>query len=279
MLQKIIKILKRIIISVCYILLLYIGWLFARIFLIDYFTVPSSSMTPTIKPGNIVIVNKLIFGPRLYTKLNFNSKGNELNAIRLKGLREIKHNDIIVFNFPIHEDKISFVINHVYCKRVTGLPGDSLMAIKGRLNNNNFHGILGCKKKQEQLMNKSKSELKKYKVYDIAPHDEHFLWNIQNWGPLYVPRKEDIIRITPYEAVIYHKILEWETGTTIEWNWDNQKVFSNGKEILYHRFTHNYYYVCGDYSLDSFDSRYWGFVPEEYIVGVVTMIIPHMKTA
>ena len=274
-----VRALKRVVLCGWCILLLYMGWLLVRAFFVDYFTVPSSSMTPTIKPGSIVVVNKLVFGPRLYTKLNFSSIGNELKAVRLKGVRDIKHNDIVVFNYPIHGDKISFVINNVYCKRVTGLPGDTLSARKGHLHNNNFQGTLGSKKKQEQLAGKSRKVLEKYEVYDIAPHDGHFAWNIQDWGPLYVPRKGDVIRVTPCEAVLYHKILEWETGTAITWNWETQKVFSDGNEMLCHRFTHNYYHVCGDYSLDSFDSRYWGFVPEEYIVGVVTMVIPRMKAA
>lgn len=269
---------KKILKWACYVLLvpaIYVAWLLMKIFLFDYFTVPSSSMTPTITPSSKVIVNKLTAGPRLYTAINFKRNGNELHSVRLKGTRGLRHNDIVVFNFPLHGDKISFVINHVYCKRITGLPGDTLTAVNGHLYNNNYEGLLGCEQRQRQLEGKTEEVLKRYKVYDVAPrHDRHFGWNIQNWGPLYVPRRGDIITITPREATLYRRILEWETGAKITYDWDSMAVFANGRRLTTHRFRHNYYHICGDYSLDSFDSRYWGFVPEEYIIGVVEKIIP-----
>lgn len=257
------------------VLAIYGTWLLMKTFLFDYFTVPSSSMSPTITPGSKVIVNKLTAGPRLYTAINFKRNGNELHSIRLKGIRGFRHNDIVVFNFPLHDDKISFVINHVYCKRITGLPGDTLTAVNGHLYNNNYEGLLGCEQRQRQLEGKTEEVLKRYKVYDVAPrHDRHFGWNIRNWGPLYVPRRGDIITVTSREATLYRRILEWETGAKITYDWDSMAVFANGRRLTTHRFRHNYYHICGDYSLDSFDSRYWGFVPEEYIIGVVVKIIP-----
>lgn len=254
--------------------LLYIAWLCIRIFFFDYFTVPSNSMSPTITPGSKVIVNKNIFGARLYTDINFNRNGQELRSFRLKGIRDIQRNDIVVFNFPIHKDKISFRINHVYCKRVVGLPGDTVSAVDGYIRNNNFPNVLGIKERQKQLQSKSEGALRNYGVYDVAPrHTSEIQWNIKNWGPMYIPRKDDIIPITPREAIIYRKILEWEKGCEIQYDSTSNKVFAHGKPLTHHRFKHNYYHICGDYSLDSFDSRYWGLVPEEYIVGVVACII------
>lgn len=255
------------------IVLLYALWLMVRIFLFDNFTVPTSSMIPTIEPKSKVIVNKLIFGPRIYTDFNFDRNGQELESVRLRGMRSLQRNDIVVFNYPIHRNRISFVINHVYCKRVVGLPGDTISAINGHLHNNNFDGILGNIDKQKQLEETDGRTLKDYGIYWVTPHDSAFNWNIKDWGPVYVPRKGDIINITPYTAILYHKLLEWETGKKISWNWETGKVYSGDSELFRHRFLHNYYYLCGDYAMDSKDSRYWGFVPEEYIVGVVKYII------
>lgn len=259
--------------SIAIIHILYMAWLCARVFLFDYFTIPSVSMTPTIQPGNRVVVNKLIFGPRIYTNFDFKHEGQELESIRLKGFRNIKHNDIIVFNFPVHKNKVSFRINHVYCKRVVGLPGDTVSSVKGQILNNNNSRVLGLKERQKQLQSKSEMELKCYGVFEVAPrHVQTIQWNILNWGPIYVPRKHDIAKITPREATIYKRLLEWETGCKIQSNWEENKVLANGKPLRYHRFKHNYYHVCGDNSLDSYDSRYWGFVPEEYIVGIVARV-------
>lgn len=253
--------------------LAYCAWLLVRMLLFDYFTVPTSSMSPTIEAGSKVIVNKLIFGARIYTDLNFKRSGQELKSFRMKGLRNIRHNDIVVFNFPVHRNRMSFVINHVYCKRVIGLPGDTVGAVNGHLYNNNYSDTLGCAQRQKQLESKPEHVLRRYNVLDVFPRDSLFGWKIKDWGPLYVPRKGDIINMTPKEAVLYRRVLEWEIGKKITWDLNKWKVYAGGKELRRHRFTHDYYHICGDYALDSFDSRYWGFVPEEYIVGVVGMII------
>jgi len=175
----------------------------------------------------------------------------------------------VVFNFPLHDEKISFKINHVYCKRIAGLPGDSVGARAGYTYNNNCDTLLGCESMQHKLAHRADSVLKGYDVYDVAPFDERFQWTIKDWGPLYVPRKGDVIRLTPRDAVLYKKVLEWETGKRITYDWDSGRVYANGRLMKWHRFTHNYYFVLGDHAPDSYDSRYWGLVPEEYIVGVV----------
>lgn len=271
MVKRVVKIVNY---GIATMIALYMLWLISRVFVFDYFTIPSSSMTPTIQPGNKVIVNKLIFGPRIYTDLNFDKTEQELQCFRMKGTRGIQHNDIVVFNFPIHKDKISFRINHVYCKRVVGIPGDSISAVNGYIRNNNYSGVLGLKERQKQLYAKTEKELKRYGVFDVAPRfTSEIQWEIKNWGPIYIPRKDDIVTITPHEATIYHKILEWETGCIIRCDWKEKKVYANDMPITHHIFKHSYYHICGDYSLDSFDSRYYGLVPEEYIVGVVSCII------
>ena len=256
---------------------LHVLWLMVRIFMFDYFTVPTDSMSPTIERKNKVIVNKLIMGPRIYTDFNFNKNGQELKSIRLRGLRRLRHNDIVVFNYPIHKGRISFVINHVYCKRVIGLPGDTVFAVNGHLRNNHYNGVLGDSGRQRQLEAFDTLTLKEMRAFRVAPKDSAFYWNIKDWGPLYVPRKGDVISITPYTAIIYRKVLEWETGNKITWNWEKGKVYSGKGELAKHCFHHNYYHLCGDYTLSSHDSRYWGFVPEEYIVGVVSKIIKKGK--
>lgn len=263
---------RKIIICVVAVPLLYVLWLTARMLLFDYFTIPTGSMKPTIQPDDKVVVNKLIMGARIYTDLHFSRKGQELNSFRLKGLRRLRHGDIVVFNFPLHDEKISFKINHVYCKRIAGLPGDSVGARAGYTYNNNCDTLLGCEMMQHKLAHRADSVLKGYDVYDVAPFDEHFQWTIKNWGPLYVPRKGDVIRITPLEAVLYKRILEWETGKQITYDREKGKVYANGREINKHTFKHDYYHVLGDHAPDSYDSRYWGFVPEEYIVGVVALV-------
>ena len=86
--------------------LLYGTWLLARMLVFDYFTIPTESMYPTLKPGYKVVVNKLNMGARIYTDLNFNLEGQELKALRMKGYGGVKYNDIVVFNEANHWGKL-----------------------------------------------------------------------------------------------------------------------------------------------------------------------------
>lgn len=248
-----------------------------RCFAFDYFAIPTYSMIPTLYPGDKVLVNKIIMGARIYSDFNFNLEGVELKSHRMKGLRKVKHNDIVVFNFPHHNGKINFVINNVFCKRVLAIPGDSIYTKNGFYKNNHYEGVLGIKKMQ-QLFSETPDSLLSIEVLNTFPIDnEHISYTTKNMHPVYVPRKGDLIRLTPYEAAYYKMILEWELGKSITWDWRKKTVYAEDKQIFWHRFKHNYYFMAGDNVADSNDSRYWGLVPEEYIVGIVGYIYHSKK--
>lgn len=253
--------------------LLYGAWLLARILVFDYFSIPTESMYPTLKPGDKVIVNKLILGTRIYSDLHFDIKGQALKAIRTKGLRKIKHNDIVVFNFANHNGKLNFIINNVYCKRIIGLPGDSVKSVDGHYKNNNYDGTLCIEKEQERLELTPDTLIQGFWMppyYSIG-------WNIKNFGPYYIPRKGDVLKLTAWEGAVYKILIEWELGTEISWDWDKNETYSDNKLIKRHIFQHDYYFMAGDNVMNSCDSRYWGLVPEEYIIGVVDLIIENGK--
>lgn len=242
-----------------------------RTLLFDQFVIPTESMIPALIPGDRVIVDKTIIGARIYSDFNFNPEGGELHSWRTRGLRSLKHNDIVVFNFPHHDWRISFIINNVYCKRIIALPGDSLSTVNGHYRNNNYEGVLGLEAMQERLEHTPDSLLCPWSLPTI-PHQERFGWTIRNFGPMYMPRKGDIVDVTPYEATLYNIFLAWEIGEPIGCNWDTGEVWAGDKLLKQHCWQHNYYFMAGDNVLNSNDSRYWGLVPEEYIVGVVKYI-------
>lgn len=243
----------------------------SRVLLFDQFIIPTESMNPVLIPGDRVVVDKTIMGARIYSDFNFNPEGGELKSWRTRGTRSLKHNDVVVFNFPHHDWRISFIINNVYCKRIMALPGDSLSIINGYYHNNNYEGTLGLLSEQQRLAKTPDSLLCPWTLSTI-PHNEHFGWTIRNFGPMYMPRKGDVVKVTPYEATLYNIFLAWETGTPISCNWETGEVWAGDKPLKQHCWQHNYYFMAGDNVLDSNDSRYWGLVPEEYIVGVVKHI-------
>lgn len=254
------RLIKLALTAMCCITLLYGTWLLMRAFLFDLFIIPTESMEPTLLPGDRVVVNKIIMGARIYSDFHFNKEGVELKSWRTRGLRRLAYNDIVVFNYPQHDDRINFVINHVYAKRCIALPGDSISIVNGHYVNNNYEGVLGQETVQRQLADTPDSVMDPA-AFHTMPYNPQYFWTIKDMGPLYVPRKGDRIRITPKENCLYRQILEWETGKSVVCD-----------SMSYHTFRHDYYYLCGDNVFNSFDARYWGFVPEEYIVGVVAWI-------
>lgn len=247
------------------------AWFATRIFLFDQFITPTESMMPTLMPGDRIIVDKRIAGARIYDKFDFNKDGGELVSHRTRGKRKVRPNDIVVFNFPHHNGKINFVINNVYAKRCVGTPGDTVRIVDGVFKNSNYPDSIGLLYAQRQLAAIPDSLFHPRQLGAI-PRIRHVPWTIKNLGPLYLPRLGDFMKLTAKEGQIYKMILEWETGKGISIDWDNDLVLADNEPLASHIFKHGYYFMCGDNVCNSDDSRYWGLVPEEYIVGVVSHI-------
>lgn len=261
----------KIIILLLIIVLLSLIYAIVRIFVADQFIIPTWSMSPTLVAGDRVVVNKLIMGARLYTDFDFKQNGQELKSIRMKGLRGLRHNDIVVFNYPQVGGRIAFKINYVYCKRCVALPGDTLNIVNGIYKNNNYGDTLGLHTVQLRLAAVDETQYST-EARAVYPFDARVGWTFKNMGPLYIPRKGDIMTLTPKEGTVYKGLLEFETGKRVTVNWDKDLVLLNGKPTHRYEWTNNYYFMAGDNVFDSMDSRYWGLVPEDYIVGVVQMI-------
>ena len=261
----------KIIILLLIIVLLSLIYAIVRIFVADQFIIPTWSMSPTLVAGDRVVVNKLIMGARLYTDFDFKQNGQELKSIRMKGLRGLRHNDIVVFNYPQVGGRIAFKINYVYCKRCVALPGDTLNIVNGIYKNNNYGDTLGLHTVQLRLAAVDETQYST-EARAVYPFDARVGWTFKNMGPLYIPRKGDIMTLTPKEGTVYKVLLEFETGKRVTVNWDKDLVLLDGKPTHRYEWTNNYYFMAGDNVFDSMDSRYWGLVPEDYIVGVVQMI-------
>jgi signal peptidase I len=103
-----------------------------RVFFLASFKIPSYSMSPALEAGDFILVNKIILWPRVYKSPDF-QEGKPVETKRLWGLRKVKHNDILVFNFPYTNDLVhmNFNLNTFYAKRCVAIPGDTFYIEKG----------------------------------------------------------------------------------------------------------------------------------------------------
>ncbi len=100
----------------------------------------------------------------------------------------------------------------------------------------------------------------------IFPFKEEWGWNVDNFGPIYIPKAGDNMKLDTVTYFIYERAIKvYENNPTLEMK-DN-KVYLEGKEITSYTFKQNYYFMMGDNRHNSADSRFWGFVPEDHIVG------------
>ena len=253
--DKITDWLWRIMLCVLFISALHFG---RRIFIAERFRIPTESMNPTLVPGDKAWVNKLLYGARIYKSLNFEDHA-PLKCFRLPGFRKIKPGDVICFNFPLGYDKwtvIEFKINYVYCKRVVGTPGDTIGMKDGITWNSNYPGTIGVLENQMKIHDTPDSILWRTTLMATMPFTKP-MWTIKNFGPLYIPQKGVTIELDDVGRAIYGPVIEYETGS-----WPDENVTS-------HTFKNNYYFALGDNSMESQDSRYWGFIPEDFIIGIV----------
>ena len=262
--------------SVCvyaaYIVLRIVG----QVFLFASFSIPSDSMMPTLQPGDRVLVNKPLKGARLFDVWDA-AEHRPFDIRRLPGLEEFKRGEVLVFNFPYPErwDSIGFDVMLYYVKRCIAQPGDTVEIRDARYRVRGVDTPIGNAGSQERLSQMlarkyGREEMIRRHCYYTFPHDSVLGWSVRNFGPLYVPARGDSIAMTRNHYLFYKNLIEWEQRGKLSYR--AGRYYLKDKEITGYRFRENYYFMGGDNCLNSQDSRYWGLLPECYIVGKATRI-------
>ena len=245
-------------------------WVLFQITCFTSFRIPTDSMQPTLQPGDNILVNKSIMGARIFNIWEA-AEDKEIKIYRLPGIGKVKHNNVLVFHYPYphKNDSLSMHLLKYYVKRCIALPGDTMGIREGHYYIKGIDEPIGNVEAQERIA-RLDGENARGIVMDAYPWDKYIDWTIQDFGPLHVPARGQTVVMDSTAVKLYRNLIEWEQKEKL--TFQGKEIFLGDSLIHEYRFQENYYFVGGDYMENSKDSRYWGLLPEPYIVGVATRI-------
>lgn len=226
-------------------------------------------MAETILSGDFVLVNKFIYS--IQTPSAIPLTNITIPRLKLFSFREPERNEVIVFQFPGSQNEIYPSQHLTLVKRLVGLPGDNIWIIDKEVIVNN-----------SRFENPPKAILKKERSQNYGEADDRIFpsgknWNKDYYGPIVVPKIGMKIDINPQNINNWESIINRELGKKVV-SVEGSVIMINGKPSRQYIFTKNYYFVLGDNRDQSSDSRYWGFVPEDLIIGRAEIIYWSVKS-
>jgi len=255
--------------------------LIIRALVIYPFRIPTGSMEDTLLIGDFLLANKFVYGIRSpdWIGIPTTKIGFSIPFFRTPGFRKPDRGDVVIFKYP-QDPRLNYI------KRCVGVSGDTVLIRDKKLFING-----------EKFPNPPKAKFvnihtapENYIQPDIFPPGAG---NIDYYGPVRIPAKGDTFHFTRsnkdkwfqrFQLIVYEgkKVEISYKGETIELTIDNQNRWQSAIQIypidsfringipinqLVYEVENRHYFMLGDNRDNSLDSRYWGFLPERYVVG------------
>jgi signal peptidase I len=239
-----------------------VAFFFLNSFVLASFEVPTGSMENEIMAGDFLFVNKYLYGgttPRVIPFTNV-----RLPWFRVPAFRSVERGDVIVFEFPGQREEVRSPEFLFYLKRAVGLGGDTVQVINRVLHVNGKPAPI------PRHMNFNSYQIKPAGLADDRIFPKGAPFNEDNWGPVRIPRKGDIIPLTVANFDAWQVFIGREGHiATLD---PTGMVFVDGAPADHYAVEHNYIFGMGDNRDNSLDGRFWGFIPEENIVGTPIIV-------
>jgi signal peptidase I len=239
-----------------------VAFFFLNSFVLASFEVPTGSMENEIMAGDFLFVNKYLYGGTTPRTIPFSNV--RLPWFRLPAFRSVERGDVIVFEFPGQREEVQSSEFMFYLKRAIGLAGDTVQIV------NRVLYVNGKPAPIPRHMKFNSFHTKPAGFADDRIFPKGLPFNEDNWGPVRVPQKGDVI---PLNAVNFE---QWQVFIGREGHQATLvapgTVKVDNVPVDHYTVEHNYLFGMGDNRDNSLDGRFWGFIPEENIVGTPMIV-------
>ena len=235
---------------------------FLKIFVVEAFRIPSGSMENTLLVGDFLLVNKLAYGLKSPRYAPFTNLSIPSFTLPLFG--SVRRGDVVVFEFPGNHSGELPSGPEYYIKRCIGLPGDTIKIRSGYVMVNGREVLLPSHAKSSMIAGTLQPD-----AADIG-QPLHPVIDGNNFGPTIVPKKGDMIHLTPSTIVSWKNFIERERHNVEVSSSGSMSI--DGAETSHYVVEQDYYFMLGDNRGNSLDSRFWGFVPDDHILGEALLL-------
>jgi signal peptidase I len=239
-----------------------VAFFFLNSFVLASFEVPTGSMENEIMAGDFLFVNKFLYGGTTPRTIPFTNI--RIPWFRVPAFRDVERGDVIVFEFPGQREEVQSPEFMFYLKRAVALSGDTVQVINRVLHVNGRPAPL------PRNLKFNTSRPMPPGVADPRVFPRGASYNEDNWGPEIVPARGQVIPLTAETFTRWQTFLGREGHRAVMDRLG--RIMVDGVPATSYTVEQNYVFGMGDNRDNSLDGRFWGYVPQDNVVGTPMIV-------